>query len=130
MREPVMVSVDDSVAAAAALMREHDIGSLPVMNGTRIVGMITDRDIAIRHLAATASDGAMVQNIMAGEPVTCPDTASVEHAAALMGDNQVRRLPVLDRAGRLVGIVSVDDIAENYSEHLAGETLGEIVEYR
>lgn len=130
MIRPVKISVGDTVPVAALRMREHGIGFLPVMNRDPIVGTITDRDVTIAHVAMGGSDRETVREIMSLPPVTCTEDASVEEAAIIMGDNQVRRLPVTDANGQLVGIISVDDIAENYAEHLAGETLGEIVEYR
>ncbi|WP_366658554.1 CBS domain-containing protein [Fodinicurvata sp. EGI_FJ10296] len=130
MRKPVTVTSGETLAAAAALMHEHDVGSVAVMEGSHIVGVLTDRDIVIGHVAADSSTRAVVQDVMTPQVVSCPATASVEEVAATMGDYQVRRLVICDDAGRLVGIVSVGDIAKHYSEHLAGETLGEIVEFR
>ena len=132
MRHPaVSISVSATLVDAASLMCKHDIGILPVTENDRVIGIITDRDIVIRWLAR--SKQAMAQQVrehMTSDVISCSVIQSVEEAAARMADNQVRRLPVLDVAGKLTGVLSIDDIAEDYSEHLAGETLGEIVEAR
>jgi len=93
--------------------------------------VITDRDIVVRFVSR--DETAMhvrVGDVMTPKVLTCFDSQTIEDAAAAMGDHQVRRLPVCDEAKRLLGVLSVDRIAEEYSEHLAGEALGEIVETR
>lgn len=121
----------DDVRHAAARMRDGRVGALPVVGGGRLVGIITDRDIALRYVPGrTASLERMVASCMSAGVLHCRDTLAVEEAAAIMADNQIRRLPVLDAGGTVVGLLSVDDIAEHASEQLAGETLGEIVETR
>lgn len=121
-----------SIGKAAGLMRRFGVGVLPVVNpqGT-VVGMLTDRDLVVG--LAWQQDGplaTLVESLMTTKVVHCYADQTVAAIAAIMGDHQVRRLPVLDRAERLVGIVSVGDIAEDASERLAGEALGEIVETR
>lgn len=132
MRRPaVTIPASASIAAAAERMRDRDVGILTVLDNDQLVGVITDRDIVVRFV--TGNELAMhvrVGDVMSHDVLICFDRQSVEDAAAAMGDNQIRRLPVCDEAKRLVGILSVDTIAEEYSEHLAGETLGEIVEHR
>lgn len=118
---------------AAGRMRDHDIGSLPVIEGRRAVGIVTDRDIVLRALAAAG--GALgpdtrVARIMTRDVLTCLAEDDVSEAAALMGERRVRRLLVMGRGGDAIGLVSVGDIAEHASEELAGQALGEISEAR
>ena len=119
------------IREAAAMMRRHGIGALPILEGGRATGIVTDRDIVTRLLAdAAAGAQAPVGAVMSPGPVTCFAYQDIAEAAARMGDFQVRRILVLDRAGDLVGILSLGDIAENASEELAGQALGEITEAR
>lgn len=130
MSKPVItISPQAAIAEAAALMRRHDIGALPVVAGGRLVGILTDRDIVLRALPVGGS-AATVGAAMSPDPVTCRAEDDVDGAAVRMSDEQVRRLPVVDRSGRLVGLISLGDIAENVSEELAGQTLGEVCEAR
>lgn len=132
MRRPaVTIPATATVAEAALLMRSSNVGLLSVTEAGRVVGVITDRDIVIRELAeAPPGPQRPVGEVMSREIVRCQDSETVEAAAVRMADHQLRRLPVFDAAGALVGILSLDRIAEDYCEHLAGETLGEIVETR
>ncbi|WP_341864184.1 CBS domain-containing protein [Gymnodinialimonas sp. 57CJ19] len=128
MSAPVTTAgLDTSVRAAAALMRELGIGALPICDDTGPVGMVTDRDIVTRWATKVASD-APVAEIMTAGVVTCAPEQTVENAAHIMSDAQVRRLVVVAQSGKLVGIITLGDIARDASELLAGETLGEIVE--
>lgn len=125
------VSRHTSARAAAALMGAGDIGLLPVIDDDRPVGVVTDRDIVLRLMSRTgAGADAPIGEIMSSPVITCRKADSVEHAAGIMGDHQVRRLIVLDDDEQPVGIVSVGDIARDASETIAGEALGEIVEFR
>lgn len=128
---PITIPASASIPEAAAQMRAGHVGCLAVLENGRLVGVITDRDIVMR--AVIGGERAMrlrVRDVMSPEVLFCSDRQRVEDAAAALGDHQVRRLPVCDAQARLVGLLSVDRIAEEYSEHLAGETLGEIVETR
>ena len=130
MRRPVTtVTPDISVRAAAALMGELGLGVLPVCDQARPVGIITDRDIVVRWVPNAMADGNIAP-IMTPHVVTCSVDHSVEQAAYLMADNQIRRLVVVDEAGDIAGIVTLGDIANDANETLAGQTLGEIVETR
>lgn len=132
MRTPlVQVHPDQSISCAARLMREHDVGMLPVVQERLIVGVITDRDIAVRFVTShQATVDAPVGMFMSTNVICCLETDTVEHAAILMCDNQIRGLPVQNAYGCLVGVLTLCDLARDYSEQLAGETLGEIVEKR
>jgi CBS domain-containing protein len=104
---------DQSIRDAACLMAKLDCGSLPVGENDRLVGMITDRDIAIRAVAAGKSADTKVREIMSADVKYCFDDDDVDEVALNMADIKVRRLPVVNRDKRLVGIVSLGDIACN-----------------
>jgi CBS domain-containing protein len=105
--------VHDTLNTAAQLMWEHDCGAIPVMgDDDRIIGIVTDRDICMAAYTQGRPLYAIpVHDAMAKEVFTCRPDDSVEDAEHLMGEKQVRRLPVLDGAGQLVGMLSVGDIA-------------------
>lgn len=130
MRKPVaIITPDTSVQTAAALMANLNTGVLPVCDGGRPVGIITDRDIVVKWATKPVSD-SRVAPIMTPSVVTCRADQTVEQAAYLMSDLRIRRLVVLDADDEVVGIVTLGDIASDASEELAGQTLGEIVDAR
>jgi CBS domain-containing protein len=101
-----------SLAIAARRMRDEDVGCLPVLDGGRLLGLITDRDIVIRAVAADVDVGrATVRDAMSAGAVFCFADQSADEVQQLMLDHQVNRLPVLDRRNRLVGLLSLGDIA-------------------
>jgi CBS domain-containing protein len=113
-----ITSPDRPIREAARLMKEIDAGFLPVGEHDRLVGMITDRDIAVRAVAEGKSPDTPVRDIMTKEVHYCFEDEDLESVADQMSELQVRRLPVLNRNKRLVGIVSLSDICqtgENYS---------------
>jgi len=118
----------DSLSDAATLMREINVGSLPVLNESgNLIGMITDRDIAIRAVSLGVDPViSQVADFMTPSPLTASPDATLEQAAEMMADAQVRRLPVL-QDGQLVGIVSLGDLAVDLGEEeLLAETLSRI----
>jgi CBS domain-containing protein len=119
------VGPDATIAEAARLMANNDVGALPVANPDRLIGMITDRDIAIRAVAGGLGPDTRVSAVMTDEVMYCFDTEDTEDVLANMGDIQVRRLPVVDQDKRLVGIVSLSDLADD-EEQAAGEALCQI----
>jgi CBS domain-containing protein len=126
---PATVHVSDPVALAARLMRDEDVGSIPVMDEGTVAGIITDRDIAIKTVAGgsdpqtTAVGEHMSTHLVTGHP-----DMSLREAAELMGREQIRRLPVLEQ-NRLVGIVSLGDLAlEQQGDDEVEEALEEISE--
>ncbi len=122
---------NDSIAAAAQMMKELDVGALPVCDdGQRLVGMITDRDITTRATADCCDPGGTrVCDVMTPGIVYAFEDQDVTEAARLMKENQIRRLPVLNRDQRLVGIVSLGDLAvDTHDEELAGATLEAVSE--
>ncbi|MBV7272153.1 CBS domain-containing protein [Clostridium thailandense] len=110
-RSIVSVNSDDSVERAAEVMKEHNIGAVPVCDGNKIIGIITDRDIALRSVAAGEnSKNQIVRDVMSSNPVTGRPEMNVLDASRIMSERQIRRLPVVDN-DNLVGIVSLGDIA-------------------
>ena len=126
-RDVTSVSPDDTVRRAAQLMKELDIGAVPVCDGPKLVGMLTDRDITIRSSAeGQAPESTRVGDGMSTEVRTCYATQSVEEVLAEMGDEQIRRVPVVDQQSHsLVGIVSLGDIAAKHAA-TTDKALGEI----
>jgi len=117
----------DTIVRAAALMRDQDIGALPVGDNDRLVGMLTDRDIVKRTTATgLAPQEARVGDAMSQGVLYCFEDDTCEDVAASMAANQVRRLPVVNRNKRLVGIVSLGDLANKGAEASAAEALAEI----
>ncbi len=121
-----------SLYEVAQKMRDGDFGALPIEENDRLVGMITDRDITI-HAVAEAMDPKQIQvrNIMSKQILYCYEDQSLEEVAQNLGDNQIRRLPVLNRQKRLVGILSLGDLARssaraNFGQHEIEEALQRI----
>ena len=111
-RKVEVVAPSASLRQAALLMRDHDVGPVPVVDGGRVVGILTDRDIAVRAVAQGRDpEKTTVAEIMTREVDCCQADEDVEQAAKLMSDKQIRRLVVLDRERRLAGIVSLADLA-------------------
>ena len=115
-KNPRTVTPDLTVREAARLMKEADVGVLPVVEAqgsdSRLVGMVTDRDIAVRLVAeGRQGDEARVRDIMSGNPKTVRDNANVDDVLELMGREQVRRLPVVDERGIIIGIIAQADLS-------------------
>jgi len=102
----------DTMADAARMMKKIDAGFLPVGENDRLVGMITDRDLAVRGVAEDRGTNTPVRDIMSAEVLYCFDDESLDDVASQMGAQQVRRLPVLSRSKRLVGVISLGDISQ------------------
>jgi CBS domain-containing protein len=107
------VTPDRTLRDAAAIMRQADIGVLPVEEHDKLVGMITDRDIAIRGIGAGMGPDAKVRQAMTQEIKYCFEDEEIDHVAQNMANLQVRRLPVMNRSKRLVGMVSLGDLAKS-----------------
>ena len=126
-RDVRMVRPDQTIRDAAQLMAQMDIGSLPVQDNDRLVGMITDRDIAVRAIAQGKGADARVGDVMTNEIKYCYDDQTVEEVTRNMGEQRLRRLPVMNRDKRLVGILSLGDLArEDECQDEAGEALSGI----
>jgi CBS domain-containing protein len=125
-RSIATVRRDETLQAAAERMREMDVGALPVLDGTALAGMVTDRDITVRGVAAgMIPQESLVSDVMTEEVRYCRADDSIEQVMAQMGEQQVRRLAVLDAGNEIVGIVALGDIATRQSAH-TDETLREI----
>jgi CBS domain-containing protein len=123
-REVRLANPDQTIRDAAKMMAEIDAGAMPVGEGDRLVGMITDRDIAVRAVAQGKGPDTPVREVMSIEQVLyCYEDEELDHVAKNMGEIQVRRLPVLDRSKRLVGIVSLADIAQSAGVRPAGNAV-------
>jgi CBS domain-containing protein len=118
-----MVHPTHSIRAAAQLMAMSDCGCLPVADGDRLVGIITDRDIAVRAVAMGQGPDTEVREVMSSGVKYCFDDAELDKVAHNMADIKVRRLPVLDHGKRLVGILSLGDIALTENMASAGMAL-------
>jgi CBS domain-containing protein len=121
-----LASPSDTIQSAAKTMASIDAGAIPVGENGRLVGMITDRDIAVRAVAAGRGPDCRVADVMSHDVKYCYEDEDTEHVLANMGDIQVRRLPVLNRDKRLVGIVSLGDLAMTGARAKAGLALGDI----
>jgi CBS domain-containing protein len=130
---PEIINATATAIEAAAKMRELDVGSLPVCDGDRLQGLLTDRDIAVRLVAAGLNPSkTQVREIMTPDVTYCFDDQTLEEAAALMETHQIRRLPILNRDKRLIGMLSLGDLAVRTlgteGDELAEEALEEISE--
>jgi len=125
-----VVRPDASLQEAAEMMMKLDVGPLPVCDGERLVGMLTDRDITVRGTAQGRDPKTtQVQEVMTPDIVYCFEDQDVEDAANLMEEHQIRRLVILDRGKKLVGIVSLGDLAlEADEEDLDDAEVGEVLE--
>jgi CBS domain-containing protein len=121
------ISPEDTVRRAAELMKELDVGAVPVVDGAKLVGMLTDRDITIRSTAAGQDPSkTRAGDVMSTDVRTCFATQTVEEVLAEMGDVQIRRVVVVDQASHsLVGIVSLGDMATKHAAS-TDQALGEI----
>ena len=118
---------DDTLRTAAQMMNEYDTGALPVGENDRLVGMVTDRDLAIRGIAKGLDpEKATIREVMTEQVHYCFEDDSVDAASDKMGELQVRRLLVLNRDKRLVGIISLGDVATGADDKDAGEALEQI----
>ena len=123
------MSPSDTMIKAAQAMEELAVGAIPVCDGDRLVGMVTDRDLVIRGLAqGRAADNTRLNEVMSPEVRWCYDDQSVEEVAEQMRDAQIRRVPVVDHEKHLVGMLSLGDLAVKADEGEAGEALQSISE--
>jgi CBS domain-containing protein len=124
---PATLGPQATLGEAATLMRQEDCGSIPIVDGGRLVGIVTDRDIVVRAIAAGKdARSTHVSEVMSADPVSISPDTDVDEAAKVMADRQIRRLPVVED-GKLAGILVIGQIARrDPDEQQTGETLKEI----
>lgn len=127
-RDVRIANPKETIREAARMMAEADTGVLPVGQDNRLVGMITDRDIAVRGVALGKGPEALVRDVMSNEVRYCFEDEEVDEVLQNMADIQVRRLPVLNRDKRLVGMISIGDLAKTEADASAGAALASIAQ--
>jgi CBS domain-containing protein len=121
------IDTDKSVTYAAKMMRDEDVGIAPIVEGDRLVGVLTDRDIAVRVVAEGRDpEQVKVTEIASRDLVTLDPQQDLDEALRLMAQHQVRRLPVVEEDGRLVGVVAQADVAQQADERRTGEVVEQI----
>jgi CBS domain-containing protein len=121
------IDTDKTVAYAAKMMRDEDVGIAPIIEGDRLVGVLTDRDIAVRVVAEGGdSEQTKVTDVMSRDLVTLDPDQDLDEALRLMARHQVRRLPVVEEDGRLVGVVAQADVAQHAGDQQTGEVVEQI----
>jgi CBS domain-containing protein len=124
---PRTIEPSTPIFEAARIMRDEDIGSLPITEGNQLFGTITDRDITIRAIAEGRDpQGTTVQEIASRDLITVDPQQDLDEALRLMAKHQVRRLPVVEEDGKLVGIVAQADVAQVGDDARTGETVQQI----
>jgi CBS domain-containing protein len=129
-RDVEIIHPDDTLQTAAQKMRDRDIGFLPVCDGDRLIGVLSDRDLVVRALADGVNSSVIVgRDLVTSPAIYCFDDQSLDEAAKLMHDNQIRRLVILNRDDkRMVGVISLGDLAINVDDKLSGDVLQSISE--
>lgn len=128
---PRSVAPDNTLVEAAGLMREEDVGALPVMDGDDLAGMVTDRDIVVRGVADGLDfNTATVRDVMSGGIEFAKPEQEVEDAVRIMEKRQIRRLPVLNREKELVGMISLGDVATSSNPAFGGMVLRDVSQPR
>jgi CBS domain-containing protein len=125
-RDVRVANPNETIRDAARMMAEINAGSLPVGENDRLVGVITDRDIAVRAVAEGKAPTTKVRDIMSPEVLYCYDDQDLDDVAKNMGDVKVRRMPVVNRDKRLVGIISLGDVVCNEDLETAGDAVAQV----
>ena len=126
-KNPCTIDADKTVAYAAKMMRDEDVGIAPIVEGDRLVGVLTDRDIAVRVVAEGRDpEQVKVTEVASRDLVTLDPQQDLDEAIRLMARHQVRRLPVVEEDGRLVGVVAQADVARTADERHTGEVVEQI----
>ena len=124
---PCSIDAEKSVAYAAKMMRDEDVGLAPIVEGDKLIGMLTDRDIAIRVVAEGKDPGQVkVRDVASKQVVTIDPQQDLAEALRIMAKHQVRRLPVVEEDGKLVGVVAQADVAREGDEKKTGTLVEEI----
>ena len=129
-RDPRSVSPDTSARDAATIMREEDVGIVPVVEGSRLIGVVTDRDLAVRLVADGRDGNTTVREVMSSKKIaTCRPDEDLDRVMDTMAREQVRRIPIVDERGSLVGIVAQADVVRKArDDYKAEETVERISE--
>ena len=124
---PCTIDAGKSVAYAAKMMKDEDVGLAPIVEGDKLIGMLTDRDIAIRVVAEGRNpEQVTVEEVASKQVVTIDPQQDLAEALRIMAKHQVRRLPVVEEDGRLVGVVAQADVAREGDDSQTGELVQEI----
>ncbi|GGG13085.1 CBS domain-containing protein [Paenibacillus abyssi] len=127
-KDCVTATMKDNIYELAVLMKNNDIGFVPIVEGRKLIGVVTDRDLVVRGYAQKHSGSTGVSEVITKDIKTISSSTSVDDAARLMANNQIRRLPVVDN-GELIGIVAIGDLAvREIFVNEAGEALSSISE--
>lgn len=129
--DPACCTPDDTLEHAARLMRENDCGAIPVCeseNPGEVLGMVSDRDLAVRGLADGRGPENSVRECMTSEVHSCSPDSSIEEVEETMARHQVRRVPIIDADGKLLGIVAQADLALASNGDVSDEDVGKVVE--
>ncbi|UKS30041.1 CBS domain-containing protein [Paenibacillus sp. HWE-109] len=125
-KDCVTVTLQDNVYEIAVKMKQHDIGFVAVVEGKKLIGVVTDRDLVVRGYAEKKSGSTAVEEVITTNIATIDPSMTIEEAAKIMAKDQIRRLPVVEN-GELVGVVAIGDLAVRGSfEDEAGEALSRI----
>jgi CBS domain-containing protein len=124
---PCTIDADKPVSYAAKMMRDEDVGLAPIVEGDRLVGTLTDRDIAVRVVAEGRDpESTKVKDVASTDVVTIDPQQDLDEALRLMAEHQVRRLPVVEEDGRVVGVVAQADVARQSDDRKTGEVVERI----
>jgi CBS domain-containing protein len=123
---PTAITPDTTLQEAAGLMKTEDVGALPIVEDGRLKGVVTDRDIAIRGVAEGVAADTAVRDIASTDVVSIDPQQSLEEAARLMAQHQIRRLPVVEEDGVLAGMLAQADVAQAGHDTLTGEVVQRI----
>jgi CBS domain-containing protein len=124
---PCTIDADQTVEYAARMLKQEDVGLAPIVEGQRLVGTVTDRDIAVRVVAEGKDPKTVkVREIASRDLITIDPQQDLDEALRLMASHQVRRLPVVEEDGRVVGVLAQADVAEHAKEKKVGEMVEEI----
>jgi len=127
-KDCVTVTLQDNIYEAALKMKQHDIGIIPVVEGDKLLGLVTDRDLVLRGFAEKREGSTKIEQVYSQKVKTISSQTTVDEAAKIMANEQVRRLPIVDN-GKLVGIVALGDLAVvDKFENEATDALSEISE--
>jgi CBS domain-containing protein len=120
---------ETSLAAIVAKMKQEDVGAVPIVDQGKLVGIVTDRDIALRGFGGAKAADLTAKDVMSKTVASCRDTDTLQAAAKLMETRKVRRLPVLDAKHALVGMLSLGDMSQAMSNELSGRLVKAVAEH-